>query len=78
MSSQLPDTFHAQTRPEVRFKLIKSAISQHNQLGWAMTIIEGFPEVPPELRARQGASKNAVVQNWRLWRREDGKHRDRK
>ncbi|KAF4789530.1 hypothetical protein TURU_150039 [Turdus rufiventris] len=57
MSSQLPDTLHAQMRPEGRLKLIKSAVSQHSQLGWAMTTIKGFPQVPPELRAGQGVGK---------------------
>lgn len=49
--------------------MTKSAMFQHSQLGCAMTIIKGFPQVPPELRAGQGAGKNAVVLNGRLWRR---------
>lgn len=64
MSSQLPDTFPAQMRSEGRLKLTKLAMSQNSQMAWVRTIIEGFPQVPPELRAGQGAGKNISGPEW--------------
>lgn len=49
-------------RAEGRLKLIKSAMPQHSQLGWAMTMIKGFPQAPPELRAGQSAGENAELE----------------